>query len=504
MRDGWELRLEILQRDVEDQILSPLRHHSWTINEVQGVKLGEYLIISVERVGHRHKVAVLYSSATDNSIYQRLAQEVEYIFVHGQLHKLESFTRGILTPVGTLGDFHSLLLKWNADSASGKFAPGPEIVRETKLLTHRSLLSETPIEAIWLRLRQFASLTLTRKLVDVRARDTGTTLALETLSTKAEGVTYAVRNAIDYFHAPGNQNMSQRVLNLYYGSMSFVFAEMLAAPNGPDTLSQIEESTKRGHGLFTVDGEAEGLEHIIVGVIATGFFPKWLHFLGVATDSLPRQKPKMFSDVSAQPSSMTITIEQLFARIPEISDLYHDIFESKPAWITPIFDNGANQLASLNKNGQKPTTTYGLFIDQSARLTKEDIANLPGPISQIIEVQSEDFGRHFRVAVDHAGKKLWWDALPLHHSPFNRTSLIMPVFCNVGEYRATCVVLLYALSIIVRYRPSIWRRVQDGDLDHLRILIEAFLSVVERILPEQFLERITGQRFLVKQPGSFC
>ena len=67
----------------------------------------------------------------------------------------------------------------------------------------------------------------------------------------------------------------------------------------------------------------------------------------------------------------------------------------------------------------------------------------------------------------------------------------------------TCVVLLYALSIVVRYRPSLWRRVQEGDLDHLRVLIEAFLFVVERILPEQFLETVSGQRVYAKQPGSF-
>ena len=80
---------------------------------------------------------------------------------------------------------------------------------------------------------------------------------------------------------------------------------------------------------------------------------------------------------------------------------------------------------------------------------------------------------------------------------------MLPVFSSVGEYRAICVVLLYALSIVVRYRPSVWRRVQEGDLDHMRVLIEAFLAAAERILPEQFLEQVTGKRLFVKQPGSF-
>jgi hypothetical protein len=37
----------------------------------------------------------------------------------------------------------------------------------------------------------------------------------------------------------------------------------------------------------------------------------------------------------------------------------------------------------------------------------------------------------------------------------------------------------------------------------MRALIEAFLTVVERVLPEQFLERVTGQRIVAKQPGLF-
>ena len=94
-------------------------------------------------------------------------------------------------------------------------------------------------------------------------------------------------------------------------------------------------------------------------------------------------------------------------------------------------------------------------------------------------------------------------ALRVHHSPFKRDALILPIFGVVDEYRAICVVLLYALSIVVRYRPGIWRRVQEGDLDHMRVLIEALLAVVERVLPEQFLETVTGQRIFAKQPGSF-
>ena len=51
--------------------------------------------------------------------------------------------------------------------------------------------------------------------------------------------------------------------------------------------------------------------------------------------------------------------------------------------------------------------------------------------------------------------------------------------------------------------PSLWRRIQDGDLDHLRALIDAFIAVVERILPQAFLETVVGQPVFARQPAGF-
>jgi hypothetical protein len=185
-----------------------------------------------------------------------------------------------------------------------------------------------------------------------------------------------------------------------------------------------------------------------------------------------------------------------------VADLFADIFEGKPHWVRPAYDQMANARPSMFGHWESATRSYVQLIDGTGRLTKEDIALFPGPISEIGEVASEAHGRHFRVAIDHPGKQFWWEALRIHHSPFERDALIRPIFGVIDEYRAISVALLYALSIIVRYRPSIWRRVQEGDLDHMRVLIEAFLAIVERVLPEQFLEKVTAQRVSAKQPGS--
>lgn len=504
MSTGWDGRCQILQRDAEDKVVSPLRTHGWQATVEQAVEQGEYLIISAERGGVRHQVALLYSSATENKVYKTLAGLVEHILINGQLYKLQSYAYGIDKPVTSADDFHEVLIVWNEASTNGRFAPSgtnadPVVVR---LPEHRVLLSEEPIKAIWLRLRQLQSVTLARKMVAYRAQREGVEVASDVLRSKAEGVAFALRNASDYFHGEA-RNVSQRILNLYYGSLAFAFAEILASPKGSNTLADIENSTKQGHGLYTLDGTTDDLQHLVVGVIESGFFPSWMKFLGMPTDQIPAKKPRHNGDLAGMPTASWLTIEGLFARIPEVSDLFNDIFDAPPGWLTPAYDQDANPGLSLFGKNERPSKSYVLLVDESARLSKEAVASFPGPISEIAEVPSQDPGRHFRVAVNHAGKETWWDALPVHHSPFERNALILPIFSVVGEYRAISVVLLYALSIVVRYRPSVWRRVQEGDLDHMRVLIEAFLASAERILPEQFLEKVTGQQVFAKQPGSF-
>jgi hypothetical protein len=499
---GQKARMEILNRDAERKILEPLRVHNWTVAIEREFPDG--MIITAERGGRTHKIALIYTSATDNKIYKSLATQVEHIFFNGQPYLVEQFTHGVDKSVSSADDFHAVLVKWNEASAKGKFAPaGDEApIIEPSPAKHCLLLSETPVEAIWLRIRQLQSVTLARKLIEKRALASGQQLEPAIVNSKAEGLAYALRNASDYFQVQQGRNVSQRVLNLYYGSLAFASAEMLATPEGAKTLGEIESSTKVGHGLYTVDGPSDGLEKIVVGVFA-GFFPAWMRTIGSPINNIPQKKARHHDDLAALPAASCVSIEGLFASIPEVGDLFSEIFEAKPNWVLPVYDQMANRTMSLAVGQTSVSRSYLQFVDGTGRLTKEDIALFPGPISEITEVASQSPGRHFRVAVDFPGKKVHWDALHMHHSPFAPPTLIRPIFGNIDEYRAICVVLLYALSIVVRYRPSIWRRVQEGDLDQMRVLIEAFLAVAERMLPEQFLEKITGQRVFAKLPGSF-
>lgn len=85
--------------------------------------------------------------------------------------------------------------------------------------------------------------------------------------------------------------------------------------------------------------------------------------------------------------------------------------------------------------------------------------------------------------------------------PFSRTPSFFPslALANTGQY---------LLSFCMRYPSSCGiARVSGGECKKailtIRVIIEAFLAVVERILPEQFLAKVTGQRIVAKHSGSF-
>jgi hypothetical protein len=364
------------------------------------------------------------------------------------------------------------------------------------------LLSEIPIDAVWSRLGRLKSATLSRKAVTNRADVAGRSLGADAAISKGDGVAYAVRNAADYFAFDGRAgNLSQRVLNLYYGSLSFVLAEILSAPGGPSRLEEVEGITKQGHGFWNLDPDGAFI-NFAIGPLDSGLFPAWIKSLGTGQPLTAEKRPRKPEDLTNTLPNSWVTMEQLFARIPEIGDLFEDVFPGRPAWVTAVYDVNANRHSPLF-GGERPKTSYILLVDDTGRMTTADVAALPGPLREIQPMTNKTRAHHFRAAVDHPDSEHWWGALSLHNSSFERNALIMPIFGSVGHYRATCLSALYALSIVVRYRPSLWRRIQEGDLDHIRALIEAFLSVAERILPEQFHESITGECLSIHQPGSF-
>ena len=92
---------------------------------------------------------------------------------------------------------------------------------------------------------------------------------------------------------------------------------------------------------------------------------------------------------------------------------------------------------------------------------------------------------------------------PTHLSPFrDGHTLLFPTVGGLWQYRTIAAATLYALSIMVRYMPSAWQRIEREDEDQYLALVKASLAVWERVLPEHFLESIAGESVRTAQPGS--
>ena len=133
-----------------------------------------------------------------------------------------------------------------------------------------------------------------------------------------------MRSALDYLVSTSSDSLNKRVVSLYYGTMALAQAEMLASPSGPVDLDEVENMTKQGHGLYTLPVPAGGFADLRVGILATGFMPRWVEFLGHDTTRFPRKKART-SDLGDEYANMVHPLRDLFAAMPEIDDLFAEV-----------------------------------------------------------------------------------------------------------------------------------------------------------------------------------
>ena len=323
---------------------------------------------------------------------------------------------------------------------------------------------------------------------------------------KATGVAFSMRSALDYIVATPRDALNKRVLGLYYGSMALAQAEMLASPSGPANLDAVEAMTRNGHGLYTLPASHGGFSDLSVGVLANGFFPRWMQFLGHDISAYPDKRPRSSAKLGKIPADMVCMLPDLFASMPEIDDLFAEVVGGPPGWILVAYDQEANARRPRGSAAARMVdSTYGLFLDPSGKVCGERLRTAGWPLADIRELEGDDrAGSVFRARVDHAGHDTMWPVLPTHSSPFgNSPALVFPTIAGLREYRTIAVVTLYALSIMARYMPRAWRRIEGGDHDHYFALVQTSLAVWERLLPEHFLESIAAETVRTAQPGSF-
>lgn len=88
-----------------------------------------------------------------------------------------------------------------------------------------------------------------------------------------------------------------------------------------------------------------------------------------------------------------------------------------------------------------------------------------------------------------------------YKSDYCPTSYIIPLFDKIQDPIIINYVLMYTLSIIVRYLPNIWYEITSGKYDNIGSLIEYYISIFDHVIPLQMLERITDKEIFISMPG---
>lgn len=380
------------------------------------------------------------------------------------------------------------------------------------------ILSERPIEQLWLHLSSLESVPLARKAVERRAqRIGGAAIDPAVLDRKGIGVAYALRSAREYMTEP-SESATRRVLSAYYGMMSFLSAVLIADPTSKYDLDELEAATKAGHGLGSVDVDGEEFPVAQkVYVTSNGFIHRYLKHAGI--DPADVNIPKRFDDpakLGEEERKRLVPLDELLARVPELAAFYFDI-TGRPPLSASVFAArktmnaiGEEMKASmLGGWAKKPPARRdvqwvgvhapGLDVGDAATFTR---LGMP-VVDPEVEEDKPTESKHWIGAVKiPEGKEHWHEALRLYKSPMSSTAWFRPVLDKIDDPLVLHFFTLYLLSIIVRYRPKLWREVTEGALTQYLALLRSYLAVVERVVPELVLARVLDRRVTTVQPGS--
>lgn len=494
----YNARVKILMDRIEKDFSRVADALGWAISLASAQDRHSYAVFSVSRDSVSHKFGYLYSQSTDKSVYRLLESTVEVIFIQGmEFDPSNSFSQGCKIPVLPDNDFLYVMTDWNMEFL-GVEPSQEEGVREEK--EKLRIIEENPLQQIYAHLQSLTSRTVAKQAVLYHARHDGLSFTDDVVNGKAEGVSYLVQNAIDYYDNAATRNITQRLLNLYYGTIALMEAEMLIYGEQYSMLSEIENITKFGHGMVTF-GEADSLKDFYIGVLNKGLFQAWLSHRGIDVSGFPDSRK------TAEKSDLKISLDELFRHIPEIQNIMQETEPHyKPYFLFPDFDLIFNHTHGLGTPvyDRKYVGSYVNFLNVDGKhdpyWEKQLIETFRAPITIVGEYKDTMTGSAgWRTFVKQRKNGHHYESYQTHKGQ-STSMIIAPLFGRTDDWEVFAVMILYALSIIVRYMPNLWAQILHGNLDNYKAVVYQFSRVAERELTQIFLEKLTRKNIIISHP----
>lgn len=353
-------------------------------------------------------------------------------------------------------------------------------------MEHERIPTDNPIRHIWNRIDILASISGAENYLNNKAMSASLDIDKELIKLKALGLAYCIRTAREYFQTPIEGHITSACLSYYYGTFSLLKALLISEITNSVTLETIENFTLFGHGLGAVEDDKVGFPHSeYLMVLSNGFFNKFLDINGYDTKQIYVSKriKSLKDQISDDDRSKLIPLVDILSRIPEIKGIYVDLFKDQPNLLNMDFylqpDKSETDLSV-------PIYPNSLYLSEKHIL---DILDLP---KDFVFSREDRYGEEIFRSNIHRD---YLEGKSNYRSVMSYDCYVKPIL-GINDVLLIDFMLLYELSIWVRYRPALWREIIDGKHDMYRPLFTNFLISVERIIPNIVLNRLYNKDFL--------
>jgi hypothetical protein len=302
--------------------------------------------------------------------------------------------------------------------------------------------------------------------------------------------------------------------------LQITIAEQVASPSSTADLKEIQSHTESGHGLWAMSAPDGAFPaNYMIACRDRGHFYEYCRFRGIdLTAFASKARPESWDKLKEDGKGRLVSLADLFRRIPELQGLIEETLNTVPLSFH-IVHARQNMYEQIERRQQHTARTGELLFDvpvttpekltyisihpHGQNLTADFLNSLGLPIKNIRLADDESEKHPYFIGdFTHENKGFWWEHLETYKSGYSGTSLIVPFWQTVTDPVIIHLMTLYALSIVVRYLPLLWHEIEDGELNHIRALIEHYITIFDSILPKLAIERITGRRFIAVTPGS--
>jgi hypothetical protein len=98
--DGALLRQAVLSEDCINDLVRPMREAGWQVEVGEPEEQGLFMTVVANADGESFRAALLFSCATDNAVYRKLAETCDAILYRGVPYHQDQYAYGLKVHVG--------------------------------------------------------------------------------------------------------------------------------------------------------------------------------------------------------------------------------------------------------------------------------------------------------------------------------------------------------------------------------------------------------------------